>query len=170
MRRHWTTAGALLAAVILQVMLAPHLSVAGTVPSIPLLVVITIAFLEGSATGATVGFAAGLALDLLGTGPVGSWALVLTVAGYVSGMLQQNVFAAGWLQPVTVAAIAGLLAETVYLVVLIVLGVGPGFLESIVSVVLPRAVYNTLLVMLVYPWLARFMRSDRPVKSFRRLA
>jgi rod shape-determining protein MreD len=151
-------------------MLAPHLSVAGTVPSIPLLVVITIAFLEGSATGATVGFAAGLALDLLGTGPVGSWALVLTVAGYVSGMLQQNVFAAGWLQPVTVAAIAGLLAETVYLVVLIVLGVGPGFLESIVSVVLPRAVYNTLLVMLVYPWLARFMRSDRPVKSFRRLA
>jgi hypothetical protein len=71
---------------------------------------------------------------------------------------------------VTVAAIAGLLAETVYLVVLIVLGVGPGFLESIVSVVLPRAVYNTLLVMLVYPWLARFMRSDRPVKSFRRLA
>ena len=34
---------------------------------------------------------------------------------------------------------------------------------------LPGAVYNTALALLVYPWLARFLRRDRPMTTFRRL-
>jgi hypothetical protein len=79
-------------------------------------------------------------------------------------------FAEGWLAPVSVAVIAGLLADTSYLILLTVLGVAPAFGPTFVNVVLPGAVYNALLVLLVYPWLARFLRSDRSIKSFRRLA
>ena len=170
MNRIWATLGLLLASVVLQVALAPHLAVFGVVPNLPLLLVITLAFVEGPSAGALLGFAAGLMLDLLGGAPIGAWALVLTVTGYTTGMLQENLFAEGWLAPVTVAIIAALIADAVYLVVLTVLGSGPAFWESLLTVVLPRTLYNAVLVLLAYPWLARFLRSDRSMKSFRRLA
>ena len=62
------------------------------------------------------------------------------------------------------------MADTSYLLVLTVLGAGPAFWAALGGVVLPRAVYNAVLVLLAYPWLARFLRSDRQMKSFRRLA
>lgn len=170
MNRTWTTAGAIAASVLLQVMLAPHIAVFGVVPSFPLLIVITLAFVQGPNSGATAGFAAGLMLDLLGSGPVGAWALVLTIVGYLAGMLEANLFAEGWLQPVTVALIAGLAAEFAYLTVLAVLGIEVTFWKSVLGVVIPRGVFNSVLALLLYPWLARFLRTDRSVKSFRRLA
>lgn len=170
MKRWWTTVGALAAAFVLQVMLAPHLSIFGVVPNLLLLVVMTLAFVEGPTAGAVAGFAAGLLLDLLGTAPIGAWALVLTITGYTSGMLQENLFAEGWLAPATVAVVAGLVADTSYLVVLAVVGAGPAFWASLGRVVLPGAVYNAVLVVLAYPWLARFLRSDRTMKSFKRVA
>jgi len=169
-KRWWTTVGALAAALVLQVMLAPHIAISNVVPNVLLLVVITLAFVEGPSAGAVAGFVAGLLLDLLSTGPVGAWALVLSATGYMGGMLQENLFAEGWLAPVSIAIIAGLTADFAYLAVLTILGVGPAFWESLVRAVLPRAVYNAVLVMLAYPWLARFLRADRSVKSFRRLA
>jgi rod shape-determining protein MreD len=170
MRRSWTTVGALVAALVLQVSIAPHLAIGVVVPNLLLLVVITLAFVEGPSAGAIAGFVAGLMLDLLSTGPIGAWALVLSGTGYVGGMLQENLFAEGWLAPVSVAIIAGLVADFSYLMILTILGAGPAFWEALVRAVLPRAVYNAVLVMLAYPWLARFLRSDRSVKSFRRLA
>ena len=170
MTRWWTTAGALLGAFILQVMIAPHIAIFGVTPNLLLLVVITLAFVEGSSAGATVGFIAGLLMDLLSTGPIGAWALVLSVTGYLSGSLKRNLFAEGWLAPVTVGAITALVADFAYLVVVTAIGVGPAFWSALGRLVLPRAVYNAVLVMLFYPWLARFLRTDRSIKSFRRLA
>ncbi|MDO9557133.1 MAG: rod shape-determining protein MreD [Coriobacteriia bacterium] len=170
MNRFWTTVGAILAAIVVQVVLAPHLALFGSIPSFPVLVVITLAIVEGPEAGAVSGFAAGLMLDLLGTSPVGVWALVLVIVGYVAGLLQENLFAEGWLMPFTVAIVAGLLAEFSYLLVLQVLGSGLAFWNSVWTVVLPRGVYNTVLALLFYPWLARLLRSDRSMKSFRRFA
>jgi len=170
MTRWWTTAGALLGALVLQVMIAPHIALFGISPNFLLLVVITLAFVEGTSEGATAGFVAGLLLDLLSTGPIGAWALVMSVTGYISGSLKENLFAEGWLAPVTVGVVAALTADLAYLVVVSVLGVGPAFWSSVVRLVLPQAVYNAVLVILVYPWLARFLRTDRSMKSFRRLA
>lgn len=170
MNRAWTTAGAIAIAVLLQVTIAPHIALLGVVPSFPLLVVITLAFVDGSAPGAVAGFACGLMLDLLGSGPVGAWALVLTIVGYLTGMLEANVFAEGWLLPVTVALLAGLLAEFSYLIVMLVLGLDIAFWTTLWQVVLPGAVYNSVLALLLYPWLARFLRTDRSIRSFRRLA
>lgn len=166
--------GAVLLAIVtsflLQVIVAPHVAILGVVPAFPVLVVITLAIVEGPAAGAASGFAAGLVLDLLGTGPVGAWALVLVVVGYVAGMLQENLFAEGWLQPVSVAVVVSVSAEIAYLIVMAVLGSGAPFWRSVVAVVLPRGVYNVVLGILVYPWLARLLRTDQSVKSFRRIS
>ncbi|PKQ15956.1 MAG: rod shape-determining protein MreD [Actinobacteria bacterium HGW-Actinobacteria-7] len=161
---------AIIAALILQAGVAPYIAIGGVVPSFPLLVVVTLALATGPTEGAAAGFAAGLLFDLLGTGPVGPMCMVLTVVGYAAGLLHEQMFAEGWLLPLTVLAIAALSAELAYGLILAVLGEGGSFWSALVSKMLPAAVYNTSLALLVYPWLARFLRTDRPMKTFKRLA
>lgn len=163
-------AGALLVAVILQVAIAPYMAVFGVVPNFIFLVVVTLAFVQGPVAGSVSGFVGGLVFDLLGISVVGPYALVLTLVGYVAGLLSASMFAEGWLLPVTVVAITSLVSELVYGVVLAVLGAGPPFWHSVLTITLPGVVYNTVLAVLVYPWLARILRPEVQMKSFRRLA
>jgi len=155
---------------VLQVGLAPYLSVGGVTPNFLLLVVVTLALTTGPNEGATAGFVAGLLFDLIGTGPIGPMALVLTATGYFAGLLHEQMFAEGWLLPITVLAIAAISAEVAYGLILMLLGEGGPFWRSFFTKMLPAAVYNTALALLVYPWLARFLRHERPMKTFRRLA
>jgi len=170
MRRFLPAAAAILIATLLQVGLAPYIAIGGVTPNFLLLVVVTIALTTGPSEGATSGFVAGLLFDLVGTGPLGPMALVLTITGYLAGLLHEQMFAEGWLLPMTVLAIASISAEIAYWLVLSLLGSGGPFWSSFFTKMLPGAVYNVALALLVYPWLARFLRPDRPMKTFRRLA
>lgn len=161
---------ALIAAVVLQMGLAPQIAVFGVVPNFIFLVVVTLALVKGPVAGGISGFIGGLLFDLLGTAVVGPYALVLTLVGYIAGMLTASLFAEGWLLPVTVVAVASLITEVTYGVVLAVLGAGTPFWPTFVAIMLPSAVYHTILVVLTYPWLARLLRPEQQIKSFRRLA
>jgi len=170
MSRFLPAAGALAVAALLQVALAPYIALGGVVPNFLLLVVVTLALATGPEEGSTVGFIAGLAFDLVGAGPVGPMALVLAIAGFVAGLLHEAMFAEGWLLPLTVLAVTALVSEVAYTSLLVLLGVEIPFWRAVFTKVLPAAVYNTALALLVYPWLARFLRPERPMKTFRRLA
>jgi rod shape-determining protein MreD len=170
MNRLLPTAAAILVAALLQAGLAPYMAIGGVVPNFLLLVVVTIALVEGPASGASAGFAAGLIFDLLGAGPVGPMVLILTVTGYMAGLLHENMFAEGWLLPLTVLAIASLASTLAYGLMLDLLGAGGPFLLTFFTKILPEALYDTALGLLIYPWLARFLRQDRPMTTFRRLA
>lgn len=170
MKRLLPAALALLAATLLQVGLAPYVSIGGVVPDFLLLVVVTFALATGPSEGAGVGFAAGLIFDLLATGPVGPMALVLTVTGYAAGQLHEVLFAEGWLLPLTVLAAAALLSEVAYAIMLDLLGASVPFWRAFLTKMLPGAVYNTASAVLIYPWLVRLLRHEPPMKTFRRLA
>lgn len=170
MNRALTTSLALVAAIVLQVALAPQIAVFGVVPNLVFLVVVTLALLEGPVTGCVAGFVGGLLFDLLGASVVGPYALVFCVAGYVAGLLQANMFAEGWLLPVSVVLIAGVGAEITYGVIMSVLDIGLPFWSALVRIMLPGAVYNTALAVLLYPLMTRVLRRERTVKSFRHLA
>lgn len=167
-RTAWTIV-ALFVAALLQAALAPHLSVLGVVPNLLYLVVVTVAMMEGPGSGALAGFVAGFALDLLSTAPVGPSAFVLTLVGYLAGMLSENLFAEGWLAPLSVVFIASFVSEVAYGMVLAILGAGGGFWSSLVRIMLPGAVYNTAIALLVYPWLARLLQPERSMTTLRRL-
>jgi rod shape-determining protein MreD len=160
---------ALLAGAVLQAALAPYLAIGQVVPNFLLLVVVTIALVEGPGPGAAVGFSAGLIFDLLGSGPVGPMILVLTLTGYLTGLVHENMFAEGWLLPLTVLGIATLSAEVAYGLILLLLGSGGPFWGTFLTKMLPAAIYNTALALLIFPWLARFLRQERPITTFRRL-
>jgi rod shape-determining protein MreD len=170
MRGFLPTVAAILVAALLQAGLAPYIAIGGVTPNFLLLVVVTLALVEGPVAGAFAGFASGLIFDLLGSGPVGPMVLVLTVVGYLAGLMHENMFAEGWLLPLTVVAIASVFAEVAYGTILIVLGSGGPYWYLLFTKMLPAAVYDTVLALLVYPWLARFLRRDRPMTTFRRLA
>lgn len=169
MRKFIPTAAALLIALLLQVAIAPRLAIGGVVPNLLLLVVITLALIEGRTAGAAAGFAAGLLFDLLGGSPIGVAALVFTVTGYLAGSLQENMFAEGWLMPPTVAFVASLFTEIAYAFALSLVGAGSPFWTSFWHVILPAAVYNGALALLFYPWLARFLRRDHTMTTFHRI-
>ena len=170
MNKALPTVIALVAAALLQVAVAPHLAIGGVVPNLLLLVVVTLALVEGPQAGASAGFAAGLVYDLLGSGPIGPAALVLVVIGHLAGLVHSNMFAEGWRLPVTVVFLASLVAELAYAGVLAVLGTGSPFWSSFTNVILPAAVYNGTLALLIYPVLARFLRREKQMTTFRRLA
>lgn len=67
--------------------LLPRLALPGATPNLVLLAVVAFALAYGRLTGAVVGFAAGLAVDLVppAVTAVGRWALVLCLVGYVAG-------------------------------------------------------------------------------------
>jgi rod shape-determining protein MreD len=150
--------------------IAPYLAIEGVTPNFLLLVVVTLALTEGPTPGASSGFFAGLLFDLLGTGPVGPMALVLAVTGYLAGLLHSQMFAEGWLLPLTVLGISALGTEIAYGLLLGMLGEGAPLFGSLLTVMFPGAVYNTVLALLIYPLLARFLRRERPMTTFRRLA
>ncbi|NTU71649.1 MAG: rod shape-determining protein MreD [Coriobacteriia bacterium] len=170
MRQFLPSIGAVAVAALLQASLAPYMSIGGVTPNFLLLVVITLALVEGPSAGSSAGFACGLIFDLLGSGPVGPMALVLAVTGHLAGLLHENLFAEGWLLPITVLGVAALGAEVAYGLILGVLGVGGPFLQTFITKSLPAAAYNTALAMIVYPWLARILRRDSGMTTFRRLA
>lgn len=160
----------ILGAFLLQAGLAPYVAIGGVVPNFLLLAAVTLALVEGPVVGAIAGFSCGLLFDLLGSGPVGPMAIVLCVVGYLAGSLASNLFAEGWLLPLTVFAVASFAAELAYAIFLVVLGADVSLLTVLWRVVLPSAVYNTTLALLAYPFLARFLRRERPMAEFRRLA
>lgn len=161
--------GALILALILQAGLAPYIAVGGVTPNMFLLIVVTVAFVQGPRSGTLVGFMGGLLFDLVGTGPIGPAALVLCIIGFLVGSLQENTFAEGWTLPLVVLFFAGLLSELFYALSLAVLSEAALTFTAVFQVMLPSALYNVVLAILVYPWLARFLREERSMPIFRRL-
>ena len=78
-------------AVVLQVSLFPHFAWDGIVPNLSLLVVVGAALVRGPKFAATLGFVAGLTIDLAPPADhiAGRWALALVLVGYLAGWVRQ---------------------------------------------------------------------------------
>ncbi len=143
------------------------MAISGVRPDFLLLVVITLAILEGPTAGSVSGFSAGLLFDLLGTGVVGPAALVFAVTGYVAGLMKENLFAEGWAVPVTIVFLGSLLAGAAYAIFLVFVGQESSLGLMLWRIILPGAVYELVLAALTFPWLARVLRSDRSMMTLR---
>lgn len=82
----------LIATVILQTTLVPHLKVVSVQPDLILIVTVTYAFLEGAAFGSIIGFSGGLLQDLIVAQNIGLNALCKTIVGYLAGSMERIIF------------------------------------------------------------------------------
>lgn len=181
--RSLTVAVLLLLAVALQAGPLRHLSLAGVVPNLVLLVVVAAALVRGPEYGACLGLFAGLLVDLAPPADhvAGRWALALVLVGYLVGRTRPDtrpsplaavlVVAAGSFVANSVFALSGIALSGVALSGLGLSDVVPQW-ESVggVSVgealeVIPIAVgYDVLVTPLVLPAVLYLLRRLQPVQ------
>jgi rod shape-determining protein MreD len=121
----------LLLALLLQTTVVPDLRISGVCPDIMLLLAVCAGLAGGPERGATVGFSAGLLVDLfLPTTPLGLSALAYCLVGFSVGALRGSLLREGWLLAPAVALIASAAGVLVFVAAGVTVGqsqlTGPG--------------------------------------------
>jgi rod shape-determining protein MreD len=111
-----------LGTLVIQVSLLSRFSYEGARPDAMVLLAILAGFSMGPERGAMVGFASGLAFDLVLSTPMGLSALVYTLVGYGSGVVSGGVVRTSRMLPSLVAAVGSAAAMVLYAVVGVVIG------------------------------------------------
>lgn len=149
-------------AVVLQVTVFPYLAYDGVVPNLALLVVVAAALVRGPDFAATLGFLAGLAIDLAPPADhvAGRGALALVVVGYLAGRVRHDARTSAVAAIVTVAACSFVGTSIFALSGLVLRDASVSAVEALQ--VLPVSVgYDVLLTPLVLPLLLRLFRQLR---------
>jgi rod shape-determining protein MreD len=150
-------------ALVLQVAVFPHVAWEGIVPNFCLLVVVAAALVRGPAFAATLGFCAGLMLDLAPPADhvAGRWALALVVVGYVAGLMRQDTRTPATTVVATVAA-SSFVGTSVYALSGLVLGDAVAGSGDLVRVLLVSLLWDVLLTPLVLPGVMRLLTRLEP--------
>jgi rod shape-determining protein MreD len=106
----------------IQLGIAPSLGIFGVQGDLLLLVAIAAGVAAGPDRGAAIGFAAGIAYDLMLQTPFGLSALTYAIVAYLVGGLQDSVLRAAWWIPVATATAASIVGVILYGVFGTVLG------------------------------------------------
>jgi rod shape-determining protein MreD len=160
-------AGALvLVALVLQVAVFPHLAWDGIVPNFCLLVVVAAALVRGPGFAATLGFFAGLMLDLAPPADhvAGRWALALVLVGYVAGLMRQDTRPSATTVVATVAA-SSFLGTSVYALSGLVLGDAVAGSGDVFRVILVALLWDVMLTPLVLPGVMRLLTRLEPARA-----
>ncbi len=139
------TALVLVTALILQVSLVARFSLDGARGDLLLLVTVSAAVAYGPEKGAIVGFAAGLAFDLVVDTPFGLSALVYCVAGFGVGLFQGSVLRVAWWMPVASVTVGSAAAVVLYGLLAAMLGEGSLSAPPLLTVAVVVAMLNGLL-------------------------
>jgi rod shape-determining protein MreD len=161
--RATVTAALVVGALVLQLAVFPHLAWQGIVPNFCLLVVVAAALVRGPAFAATLGFFAGLMLDLAPPADhvAGRWALALVVVGYVAGLMRQDTRASAPTVVATVAA-SSFVGTSFYALSGLVLGDAVVSVGELVRVILVALLWDVLLTPLVLPAVMRLLARLEP--------
>lgn len=149
MTRAARVAALLLLALVLQHSLLVDLRVAGVSPDLLLVVAIAGGIVGGRETGAVVGFAAGVAADLLAQTPFGLSSLTFGLVGYGVGTLQAGVLRLTWWIPLLTGLAASAAGVMVYGLLGALLGQGYLLRPDLAGLAAVVGLLNALLVPVV---------------------
>lgn len=140
------------AAVVLQTtVFSAGLRVFGVMPDLCLVLTIAVAYYQGPERGAAFGFAAGLAIDLFLSTPLGLSALSFALVGYGVAVLQSGlVRASRWIAPI-MGGLGGLAGGTLFVCIGALAGQDHLLALRSVKVVLIAGAYDALLAFVAFP-------------------
>ncbi|MGH2751643.1 MAG: rod shape-determining protein MreD [Actinomycetota bacterium] len=161
-------AGMLLLAVAVQSTLLAQATVLGVIPQLALVLVVSLAFLDGERVGTVVGFFGGLLIDTLLPGAImGLTALIFTLIGYAVGLLRYMAPPDSVWTPVLTVAGASAVAELGYAALAIIMGQRWVSFDETIKIAGLVVLYNTLLTPFVFPLVRRVADKFRPEKVYR---
>jgi rod shape-determining protein MreD len=153
---------AIAVALILQVSLFPHLAWHGIVPNLCLLVVVGAALTINAPSAMVLGFAAGVALDLVPPADhvAGRWALALTVVAFLAARVRQDVKPTAAAVVGTVAA-ASFVGTSIFALTGLLLGES-GSVPDLLQVIAVAVLWDVLLTPIVLPPLMKLFSRLNP--------
>ena len=147
---------------VLQATIVDFIAIFGITPDLIMMFAIFIGFLNGQREGAFFGFACGLAMDLFGGSYIGLNAVVMMTAGLLAGVCGKRLYKENSLIVMAVTFLCAGAALMVSYILLQFLGVGVPVIQAFTQIILPTALYTSLLVPVFY---LRFFRSLIVLKS-----
>ncbi len=158
-------AAVLAVAVALQASVAPHLRLLGANPDFALIVVVCVALIKGSETGAVFGFLTGMITAIALMEPLGVAAFVFVLIGYFAGRYAETADLPAGLAPLLTAFVATLVANLLFALAQFLLAreVPLGFFLG--RVLAPSLVFNTLLAAPVYLAVRLWLRGPGDLRA-----
>jgi rod shape-determining protein MreD len=155
----------ILLAVILQVAVFNLFSVNGVVPNLALIVVVAASIARGPAFGATVGFAAGLLLDLAPPADhvAGRWALALVIVAVLAGRVRADARRSP-LAGLATVAVCSFIATSVFALSGVVLGDHALPAGEMIQVVGIALLWDIVVAPLLLPGLMALFERTRPAE------
>lgn len=144
-------------ALLLQLTVVARLPLPGAAPDLLLVLVVAFALAEGPMSGMVTGFVAGLLADSLSTHELGRLALAYAVAGYITGMLQDDTDRST-LQPFAAVALGALTALAAYAAVGVLLGDPRVTLYPVLRAAFSAVPYDVVLTPFVVPLVGGLVR------------
>lgn len=160
--RYWFLAGIVLVAFLLQSVVSTYLSVFGITPDFLLVVVVTYGLLFGWEVGLAAGALGGLLIDLTASRFIGLHVFSLGTVGLIAGLVEEKVFKENILLAPTGGFFGTVLSQVIVLGCLWLYGWQVSLVESLRGTVLPAALYNMVLALLVYDRIYKYYLFLRP--------
>lgn len=147
-------------AVLLQIVIAPNIAIAGAMPNFLLVFAMIVAIACPSEGGVVLPFVMGMIFDLMGGGPVGAMAFLLIVFSFAASRAfavldNENLF-----MPFVTLVVSMLVVEVLYGVFLIWFSVDVSFADAFLYRGLPCALYDAVVGLVLYPILSRVLSSS----------
>lgn len=144
-------------AVLLQVVVAPNIQVLDAFPNFVLCYVVACAVANPRGVGYIMPFILGLIYNLAGQGPLGSMALVCVLATFLASSALKALEIDTIVFPIITIAVVSFLGELGYGLLLMACGMNVGFLEALLHLCLPCGLYDTVLALIAFPLVRRFV-------------
>ncbi|MEW5961772.1 MAG: rod shape-determining protein MreD [Chloroflexota bacterium] len=149
-------------AVLLQMTLGPFVKISGVHPDLVVLLVIGWVILRGVGAGLGWALIGGLSLDLVSSAPFGVFTLTMLVVALAASISHGRVFGSSIVLPLSLTFPLSVLFNGLALLLLNLLGRPVLWEEALVYVIIPAAIFDTVVMMLVFPLLYLLNRALNP--------
>jgi rod shape-determining protein MreD len=158
----YVAAPLLLIVSLLQSTLSPRLQIGAVWPDFLLLIVMSWALLRRPNEALVWCFAGGLVIDLVSGGPFGGTVLGLMAVALIATVMADGMFRGRTALPIVTAFVATLAFHGLYLLAMLLVGQRVDGLDALLRIVLPSAVYNSALSLIVHALMSAIDRRIRP--------
>lgn len=133
--------------------LAPFVKISGVHPDLVVILIIGWVILRGPGEGLTWALIGGLCLDLVSGAPFGVFTFTALLVALVANISHGRIFGSSIVLPLSLTFPLSLLFNGLALLWLALLGRPVIWSDAFFNVLLPAAVFNTVVMMLVFPLL-----------------
>lgn len=135
---------------LLQTSIFPFFSLSGVVPNIILLLVVSIAMINGSVSAMIVGFICGLLIDIMYGGLLGVYAFLYMFLGYINGYFHVVFFAQKGPLPLILVFINDFIYNLIIYFIFFLPQKKVHFLFYLKKNILPELIYTTVISIIMY--------------------